>query len=69
MGRAQRQIGTTGQIVAPKLYVACGISGPFSMCRDEEVRVCGCHQQGQGCAIGEAADVLVVADLMQFVPY
>ncbi len=64
-----RQVGTTGQTVAPKLYVACGISGAIQhlagMKKSEFVIAVNTDKDAP---IGEVADVLVVADVKQFLP-
>lgn len=67
--KQNRQVGTTGQTVSPKLYVACGISGAIQhlagMKNSEFVVAINTDKDAP---FGEVADVLVVADVKQFVP-
>lgn len=63
-----RQVGATGQIVSPKLYVACGISGAIhhlAGMRNSDFIVA--INTDKDAPIAEVADVLVVADVMPFV--
>lgn len=64
-----RQVGTTGVSVSPKLYVACGISGAVQhlagMKKSEFVVAINTDKDAP---IGEAADVFAVADLKQLLP-
>ena len=64
-----RQVGTSGQTVSPKVYLACGISGSFQhMGGIKGAPFIIAINKNPKAPIFQLADVGVVANILEFLP-
>ena len=65
----EKQIGLSGKVVAPKLYVACGISGAtHHVLGIKNAKIIIAINKDRGAPIFKLADISILGDVLQVVP-